>query len=204
MKIGDFCAAVVLLGLACGPQLAEATLGQGQTSVETDRLSFGAVRRTADGASGNGVTGSEAVGQRLSGDGTSSNGISRGGAPNDAASRGAAAAMRTAFVGAFSMQEMALTDGTAVREYVDAAGVVFGVAWDGTSIPPLAQLLGEDLLAKTRAAFETERAKRATRGPVSIETRDIVFHSGGHPQAFFGNAYLPQRMPAGVSPADIR
>jgi hypothetical protein len=174
MKSRNFRGAAVLLGLACLPLLAEATLGQAQASVETDRLSFGAARRAADGAS------------------------------NNAASGGAAAVMRAAVLRAFSVQEMVLTDGTAVREYVDASGVVFGVAWDGMSIPPLAQLLGDDLLAKTRTAFEAGRAKRAGRGPVSIQTSDIVFHSGGHPQAFFGNAYLPQRMPAGVSPADIR
>jgi hypothetical protein len=174
MKIGNLGATAVLLGLACAPLLAEATLGQAQVSIETDRLSFGAARRAADGALGNEVAG------------------------------GAAVAIRTAVVRAFSVQEMVLTDGTAVREYVDAGGVVFGVAWDGMSIPPLAQLLGDDLLAKTRAAFEAGRAKRAGRGPVSIETSDVVFHSGGHPQAFFGNAYLPQRMPAGVLSADIR
>lgn len=204
MKVTKYGAMATLLGLACVPQFAEATLGQMQTTVETDRLSFGAVRRAADAASGNGVTGSEAISHGLSGDGTSGNGASVGGASNNAAFGGAAVAMRTAVVRGFSVQELVLTDGTAVREYVDASGVVFGVAWDGMSIPPLAQLLGEDLLAKTRAAFEAGRSKRAGHGPVSVETSDVVFHSGGHPQAFFGNAYLPQRMPAGVSPADIR
>jgi hypothetical protein len=164
MKFKRYGLVIALLGLACGPQFARATLGQAQTTVETDRLNFGATRQAADNT---------------------------------------AVAMRAARVRPFSVQEMVLGDGTAVREYVNAAGVVFGVAWDGMSIPPLGQLLGDDLLAKTRAAFGTVRATRAGRGPVSIETRDVVFHSGGHPQAFFGNAYLPQQMPAGVSPADI-
>jgi Protein of unknown function (DUF2844) len=164
MKIKGYGLVAVLLGLACAPQFAGATLGQGQTTVETDRMNFGAARQT-DGA--------------------------------------AAVTMRAAVARAFSVQEMVLTDGTAVREYVNGAGVVFGVAWEGMSIPPLGQLLGGDLLAKTRAAFETVRATHGGRGPVSVETSDVVFHSGGHPQAFFGNAYLPQLMPAGVSPADI-
>ena len=168
MKARRYGLVAVLLGLACGPQMAGATLGQAQTTVETDRLNLGASRQAA---------GNTAV------------------------------SMRAAFARTFSVEEMVLTDGTAVREYVNAAGVVFGVAWDGMSIPPLGQLLGSDLLAKTRAAFETVRATRAGaggRGPVSIETSDVVFHSGGHPQAFFGNAYLPPLMPAGVAPADIQ
>jgi hypothetical protein len=164
MKMKKCGLVVALLSLACAPQFAGATLGQGQTTVETDRLNFGAARQ-----------------------------------PNS----NAAVSMRAAVVRAFSVQEMVLGDGTVVREYVNGAGVVFGVAWDGMSIPPLGQLLGDDLLAKTRTAFETVRATRAGRGPVSIETSEVVFHSGGHPQAFFGNAYLPQLMPAGVSPADI-
>jgi hypothetical protein len=180
MKVKEYGFVIAMLGLACGPQFASATLGQAQTTVETDRISFGATRLAA----GNMTTGNAATG--------------------NTAADSTAVSMRAAFARTFSVQELALSDGTAVREYVSAAGVVFGVAWEGMSIPPLAQLLGDDLLAKTRAAFEKVRATRAGRGPVSIETSDVVFHSGGHPQAFFGNAYLPQLMPAGVSPADIR
>src|ERR1700744_1982638 len=111
MKIRNLSAVAVLLGLACAPLLAEATLGQAQVTVETDRLSFGAARRAADGASGNGVTGSEASG----------GGISGSGASNNVTSGGAAVAVRMGVVRPFSVQEMVLTDGTAVREYVDAA-----------------------------------------------------------------------------------
>jgi Protein of unknown function (DUF2844) len=165
MKLQQSSVLAAILSIVCGSQIASATLGQDQTTIEADRLRLGAVRQSAVQS---------------------------------------AAVMRAAVTRAFSVQQMSLTDGTAVREYVSASGVVFGVAWQGTSIPPLAQVLGDDLLARTQAGFEAVRATRTGRGPLSIETSDVVFHSGGHPQAFFGNAYVPKLLPAGVSPADIQ
>jgi hypothetical protein len=34
--------------------------------------------------------------------------------------------------------------------------------------------------------------------------RDLVVHSGGHPRAFLGQAYLPLVVPAGVTAEELR
>ncbi|MEJ0003568.1 MAG: DUF2844 domain-containing protein [Pararobbsia sp.] len=128
--------------------------------------------------------------------------MSFGATPN--APDSSSAVVRAALTRAYTVRQMTLSDGTAVREFTNASGVVFGVAWQGMSIPPLGQLLGEDVLARARTASAAVRAAHPGRGPVSVETTDLVFHSAGHPLAFFGNAYLPSLLPAGVSPNEIR
>jgi hypothetical protein len=154
------------LGLICWSGYACATLGQSRDSVETDRISMGAVRQSVSSNS---------------------------------------AVMRAAVVsGAYTVQQISLSDNTAVREYVNPSGVVFGVAWQGASIPPLRQLLGDDAFAKAQAAFEAARAANPGRGPVSAASSEIVIQSAGHPQAFVGNAYVPKLVPAGVDPSVIR
>ncbi|RKP45367.1 DUF2844 domain-containing protein [Pararobbsia silviterrae] len=154
-----------VLGLVCWSGYANATLGQAQDSIETDRLNMGAVRQSAGAG---------------------------------------AVTMRAAASGSYTVQQIALTDSTVVREYVNVSGVVFGVAWQGASIPPLRQVLGDEALAQTQAAYQAQQAVTPRRGPVYVATDAIVFHSGGHPQAFVGSAYVPRLLPAGVSPSDIR
>lgn len=112
--------------------------------------------------------------------------------------------MRAAMTSAYTVQQISLSDGTLVREYVAPTGVVFAIAWEGASIPSLRQLLGDDGFTKTQSAVRTARAANPGRGPVSIATDDIVFHSGGHPQAFSGFAYAPRLLPAGVDPSTLR
>ena len=114
------------------------------------------------------------------------------------------AIMHAAVSNAYTVQQIALTDNTVVREYVNGAGVVFGVTWHGASIPSLSQLLGDDGLAKMQTAYQAARAAHPGRGPVALQTSDVVFYSGGHPQAFSGVAYVPRLVPAGVDPSVIR
>ncbi|HTJ95324.1 MAG TPA: DUF2844 domain-containing protein [Pararobbsia sp.] len=114
------------------------------------------------------------------------------------------AVMRAAVASAYTVQQIALSDNTIVREYVNAAGVVFGIAWQGASIPSLRQVLGDDGFTKTQTAVTQARSAKPGRGPVSIATSEIVFHSGGHAQAFVGFAYVPRLLPAGVDPSVIQ
>ena len=92
------------------------------------------------------------------------------------------------------------TAGTTVREFVSPGGIVFGVAWQGTTLPDLRQLLGA-YFDQYLAAAQSRRTRRA---PVLIELPGVVVHSSGHMRAFAGNAYLPQNLPPGVSAEDIR
>ena len=101
---------------------------------------------------------------------------------------------------AYSVHELQLPGGTQVREYLTSANQVFAITWHGPSIPDLQQLLGAYFPRLSAAA----RASGRPRRPVTLEESDLVIHTGGHPRAFFGSAYLPQRMPAGVTAEQIR
>jgi hypothetical protein len=101
----------------------------------------------------------------------------------------------------YSVHETTLSTGTVVRQYVSAAGVVFGVAWSGPFKPDLRQLMGPH--------FETMNARQAEHVSaghpfISQQNADLVVESGGRPRNFFGHAYLPGAIPAGISPQEIQ
>jgi hypothetical protein len=100
----------------------------------------------------------------------------------------------------FTMHELRAASGTTVREYVSPAGVVFGVAWQGPSLPDLRQLLGVYFDQYVDAAA----ARRTRRAPVRVELPGLVVQSSGHMRAFVGKAYLPQGLPQGVAAEEIQ
>jgi hypothetical protein len=116
----------------------------------------------------------------------------------DVAQLRAQRSIRTA--GAYSVHQLQTPGGTQVREYLNASNQVFAVAWNGPSIPDLQQLLG-GYFPRYRAAAQA--IGRARRG-VAVQDSDLVIRTGGHTRAFFGVAYLPAKMPAGVTEGDIR
>ena len=100
--------------------------------------------------------------------------------------------------GPFTVHTISLPSGTVVREYVAANGIVFGVAWDGPTLPDLKTTLG--------AAFDRFANASPTRGagPLAVSDNDLVVYSSGHLRAFSGHAYLPQALPAGVDAGVVR
>lgn len=99
---------------------------------------------------------------------------------------------------AYTVHQITLPSCTVVREYVGTNGIVFGVAWDGPTLPDLKTTLG--------AAFDQYVAATATRRstPLAVSNDDLVVFSGGHLRAFVGHAYLPQAVPAGVDVSVIQ
>ncbi|REG51922.1 uncharacterized protein DUF2844 [Paraburkholderia sp. BL6669N2] len=93
---------------------------------------------------------------------------------------------------AYSVHLMTLPSGTLVREYVARNGIVFGVAWEGPTLPDLKSMLGTFFDAYVVAATTRHGA------PLAVSSSDLVVYSGGHLRAFSGHAYLPQAVPAGV------
>jgi hypothetical protein len=95
---------------------------------------------------------------------------------------------RTGYV----MHRLTLPSGTVVREFVSLRGVVFGVAWEGPTLPDLKATLGP--------AFDQYVAATATRrgSPLAVSTGDLLIFSTGHMRAFAGHAFLPLAVPAGV------
>jgi hypothetical protein len=110
------------------------------------------------------------------------------------------ATQRTQLSPAFITHELQMPSGATIREYVTPTGIVFGVAWQGPSIPDLRQLLGshfDDYVA----AMETRRTRRS---PVLVQLPGLVVQSSGHMRAFSGHAYLPAALPPGIAPEEIR
>ncbi len=122
---------------------------------------------------------------------------------NPAVVHAASGVASTASAASYTVTQTTFATGTVVREYISAAGTVFGIAWSGPIMPNLSALLGT-YFTDYDGARVAQRTANPGRGPLSIELPGLVVHSGGHPGAFSGQAYLPQSLPAGVSATDIQ
>ena len=109
----------------------------------------------------------------------------------------------TSVSASYTVKETTFSAGTVVREYVGTDGNVFGIAWRGPFMPDLSSLLGT-YFPQYKRAVEAQRVQRPGRGPVAVEQAGLVVHSLGHMRAYFGQAYLPAALPAGVSADDIQ
>jgi hypothetical protein len=104
--------------------------------------------------------------------------------------------------GLYTLQESQLENGTVVREFTTPEGVVFAVGWVGPVLPDLSDLLGNYF-----EAFKLEVDQARTTGrrgaPVNIHRDDLIVRSNGRMHHFFGHAYAPSLVPAGVSVNDL-
>ncbi len=100
----------------------------------------------------------------------------------------------------YTVQELQLASGTAVREYVAQNGVVFGVAWRGPVKPDLQQVLGQYFSALS----DPTAIKHSNHTQLHVQKDDLVIHSSGHMRAFAGQAYLSSALPQGVTASDIQ
>jgi hypothetical protein len=101
---------------------------------------------------------------------------------------------RTAFAG-YTLHEITTTDGRKIREYVTPSGTVFGVAWEGSSLPDFSQLLGPYFPAFQQAVASPTRR----HGPLYVQVGPLVVASGGHMRSLRGHAYVTDLIPANVS-----
>jgi hypothetical protein len=100
----------------------------------------------------------------------------------------------------YAVHQITAAGGTLVREYVTRSGFVFGVAWEGPSMPDLAALLGSHYAAFRQAVIASGRR----RAPVVLSTGDLVVESSGHMRAFRGRAYVPGLVPPELAAAVVR
>ena len=101
--------------------------------------------------------------------------------------------------GTYRLHEIVMPSGTKVREFVNSAGQVFAVTWQGPTMPNLRQTLGKyfgDYVA-------AEQENHPVRRHIEIHRDDLVVESAGHMRAFSGRAYLPQVVPGGVNVGDL-
>jgi len=103
----------------------------------------------------------------------------------------------------YTIRQTTLASGTVVREYLSSDGTTFGVAWNGPRMPDLSALLGS-YFPQYVSTSRANREARGMRGPGVVNGSGLVVRSGGHMGAFFGEAWLPQALPAGVAASDIK
>ncbi|MCX8518023.1 MAG: DUF2844 domain-containing protein [Rhodoferax sp.] len=91
-----------------------------------------------------------------------------------------------------TLYHLTLGNGLTVREYVDSAGTVFAIGWEGPVLPDFKRLL-----AAYFASYQ--QAVRSQQHGVNLNTPALVLESGGRMRAFVGRAYLPAKLPSGIS-----
>ncbi len=110
--------------------------------------------------------------------------------------------MRTMSHAQFTVHEFTY-GGTRVREYANANGIVFAIAWDGLSHPDLSALLGRyyaDYKIQMRAQPGRMKGARFSR----VNARNLVVEHGGHMRNLRGRAYDQTLFPSGVTVRDIQ
>lgn len=100
-------------------------------------------------------------------------------------------------------QEVRLPDGSTIRQFANAQGIVYAVAWSTRIKPNFAQLLGPH--AATFDAGVASAARRpGLKRNATVDQGDLVVISSGRPGAFVGRAWLKSQLPAGASSDAIR
>jgi len=110
-------------------------------------------------------------------------------------------ALRIMNAQAYTVHEIRAESGMVVREFVNASGKVFAVAFQGPHVPNWQQLLG-DYFPQFRQAVQGNRAMN--HRVVSIQEPGLVVQAGGHMRSYSGRAYLPDAIPSGVSADSVR
>jgi hypothetical protein len=87
-----------------------------------------------------------------------------------------------------------------VRQYAGQDGRIFGVVWDGSVKPDLAELLGPYY----QQYLEAAKAAGYVRGLGRVEQPDFVLRVSGHMRHYLGIAWVPSLLPAGVATGDIQ
>lgn len=102
----------------------------------------------------------------------------------------------------FSQHERVLGSGTTVREFTRADGLVFAVSWEGPVLPDLNELLG-NYFSTFMEGVKQERQSAGRGSPLQISRDGLVVRSNGRMRNFFGHAYAPALVPAGVEITDV-
>ena len=105
--------------------------------------------------------------------------------------------------GNFTVEQITTPDDTVVSEYVDQGGTVFAVTWSGPRPPDVSTLLGT-YFKQYRDAANTGSPSQFGLHAASVHASDVTVETAGHMGFMWGRAYLPARMPAGVSLSEIK
>ncbi len=100
----------------------------------------------------------------------------------------------------FDVHQLVDAHGQTVREYADRAGTIFAVTWNGPRSPDLKQLLGAYYGRYVAAAALHKTGHHV----LSIRSPTLDLSIVRVQRRAFGRAYLPTRLPGGVTRAELR
>jgi len=103
----------------------------------------------------------------------------------------------------YVIHELRTPTGIVVREYVSPDQQVFAATWRSPFIPDLKQLLG-GYFDQYLQAVKKLRQGQVGHSSLNIRQSDIVFQASGHMRPYFGRAYDPSLVPAGVGADALR
>ena len=103
-----------------------------------------------------------------------------------------------AHVGLYTQHTVLLENGSTVHEYATPAGQVFAVVWRGPVLPDLSALLG-GYFSGFKAEAERVRSMGQRGSAVHLASDKLVVRSAGRMRGFFGYAYAPDLVPAGLN-----
>lgn len=109
---------------------------------------------------------------------------------------------RPAATAGYTINEVHTAAGGIITEYVSAAGVVFGISWRSPIMPDLHDLLGTYFPTFEQAAVASRSSGR--RGPIGIDSPDLVLQSSGQMRDYRGRAYVPGLLPPNVAGAAVQ
>ncbi|MGE5085247.1 MAG: DUF2844 domain-containing protein [Bacillota bacterium] len=101
----------------------------------------------------------------------------------------------------YTVAESTDANGIFIRQYVDSGGLVFAIAWKGSFVPDLENVLG-GFTADFRKSISKKGKLRGGRR-LKVDTGFIVVEGGGRQRDQSGRAYIPVRVPAGFDLKDI-
>jgi len=99
----------------------------------------------------------------------------------------------------YTIHQITRDDGGVLKEFVSPDGQVFGITWQGPTMPNLAQLLGSHFAEFQQAAKSAHR-----RGPLAVHVGQLVVETSGHLRSFHVRAYLINLLPGNLAPEVVR
>ncbi len=107
-----------------------------------------------------------------------------------------ASSARSTQKASYTVHEMS-SNGSLIRQYVSADGIVFAVTWQGMKRPDLSVLLGNYFTEYTDQ--NALRVKGVGRQPVEVKSANVVVRHSGHMRNLTGRAFLPDLVPVDVN-----
>lgn len=102
-----------------------------------------------------------------------------------------------------TVHEIRMPDGSSIREFVNAQGIVYAVAWSTRLKPDFTQMLGRHA-ADFDAGVSAQSQKPGLQRSAAVDRGDLVVHSAGRPGAFVGRAWLKSQLPLGTRSDAVR